>query len=165
MATRYIPSDLDQPHETIDPTNELVRSLEKLLTGYPPKDSYDSYECHGLYSGPTSIAYLFLRIWRSHPYLTFLGKHSEAWFRAYLNGKRIFPPATLDKNGVGSETLAFHAVKAIMNRLDSQDEEKMLKWMEPVYETNEGRVFYIISLLRYTFSLSLIPLNTISEAP
>ena len=141
MTTRYIPSDLDQLHQVVDPTAKLVKSLEKIVTGYPPKgpkDWYDSKECHGLYSGPTSIAFLFFHISQSHPNLSIQGQKSEHWTRAYLEGNHNFIDATLDKNGVGNETLACHAVKAVT--ADNLDVEKMRAWMEPVYEASEGEL-------------------------
>ena len=144
MATRYIPSDLDQLHQNLDSTKELVTSLEKIVTGYPPKDSYDSYECHGLYSGPTSIAYLFFCLSRTHPHLSIRGQIPELWARAYLHGKRNFLPATVDKNGVGNETLAFHAVKAVT--MWDLDDEKLRTWMEPVYNSLEGKMLYILTV-------------------
>ena len=133
MTTRYIPSDLDQLHHVVDPTSELVKSLEKIVTGYPPKESYDSHECHGLYSGPTSIAFLFLQIARTHRNLSILGKEPESWAKEYLSGKRDFIFPSVDKNGVGNETLAFHAINL--------ETEKLLPWMKYVYLTPEGRVF------------------------
>ena len=72
-----------------------------------------------------------------------------------MNGKRNFLPATVDKNGVGNETLAFHAVKAVT--LWDLDVQKLLAWMKPVYNANEGMVFQILALSCFSFPFSLKP--------
>lgn len=144
MPSRYIPSDLDQLRQPKDPKAQLVQSLEKIVREYPPRDSYNPRECHGLYSGPTSIAYLFLQIWRNHPKLIIAKTTPDYWAVQYLRGERTFSPITPAKNGIGSETLAFHVVRGAVNQKDPLDEQKFLNWMRPLADTDEGMFFELI---------------------
>ena len=95
-----------------DPMEQMMQSLEKLVTGYPPKRQYDRHECKGLYSGPTSVAYLFLQLSRSHPDLEIKGSLPKQWAMLYLEGERSFSAVTKEHNGVISESLAYPALRA-----------------------------------------------------
>lgn len=108
-----------------DPMEQMIESLEKLVTGYPPKNQYDGPECKGLYSGPTSIAYLFLQLSRSHPNLQINGFPPEVWLMWYLEGDRTFAAVTLEKNGISSEILAYHAVFAAAGGNDAISSEML----------------------------------------
>ncbi|KAL8937014.1 MAG: hypothetical protein Q9216_004643 [Gyalolechia sp. 2 TL-2023] len=114
MTPRYIPNNPSNPLDSGIPQQELVLSLEKLLQGYPPQETYSRHECHGLYSGPTSIACLFLSLSLTHPALIVGGHHSKSWCKAYLSGDRDVIQVSADKCGVISETLALLAVHAAL---------------------------------------------------
>ena len=145
---RYIPHDipsnipgLERLYRTDGPREQLVKSLEKLVTGYPPKKSYDAQECHGLYSGPTSIAFLFLHISRSHPNLKIKGSSPRDWANDYLYGKRTFSAVTAANCGVINEFLAFHAVHATTYLGDTMDLTKFWGALTPVVEATERTFF------------------------
>ena len=147
MPSRYIHSDLDHLRQPENPRARMIQSLEKIIKEYPPRKAYDPRECHGLYSGPTSIAYLFLQIARSHPEPGFV-KWARGWASSYLRGDRTFSSITASKNGIGSETLAFHVVRGALND-DPLDEHKFLHWMRPLADTDEGKYlssFYLVLL-------------------
>ena len=153
MSSRYLPFDIpgaldmDRLRRTENPTAQLVKSLERIVSEYPPRDSYNARECHGLYSGPTSIAYMFLQLSRSHHDLYILGIGPKQWAEQYLYGKRIFSPVTPATNGTGSEALAFHVVRSAINQADSFDEQKLLGWMRPLCDTHEGRSFRVLLII------------------
>ena len=107
-----LPDKWDQIIYRYDPMEQLMISLEKLVTGYPPKLQYDHHECRGLYSGPTSVAYLFLQLSRSHPYLQIKGLLHKQWATWYLEGVRMSKIVTVENNGIRSEYLAYRAVRA-----------------------------------------------------
>ena len=147
---RYIPHDIpshmnDPDLEglrcTEDPREQLIKSLEKLVSGYPPRISYDAQECHGLYSGPTSIVLLFLQISQSHPHLNIKGQSPKSWANEYLSGKRTFSAVTAANCGVINELLAFHAVHAITYLDDTMDLQKFWAALRPTVEARERMVF------------------------
>lgn len=133
MATRYLINDYSNLLNDPNPRSHLVQSLTKLLRGCPPKDpglltDDDVYSQHGLYRGPTSIAYLFLWVSRTHPNLLIEGKPAMHWCKYYLVGPRKFVPPKPDKCGVMNEQLAYWAVtSAVMQRaLEFEDMQTMM---------------------------------------
>ena len=130
MSSRHLINpavhDPSKEHLHAHPGEQLKLALCSLLQSYPPKKTYGADECHGLYSGPTSIACLFLHLGRTHPQLWFSGQGPSASAAmaygpgppaialAYLAGKR--PPAlvTASRNGVINEELALCAVHAAL---------------------------------------------------
>ena len=99
-----------------DPAQQLSQALTSLTKSYPPQNTYSSHECHGLYSGPTSVAYLFLHLSRTHPQLQISGHGPLSWAKAYLAGKRSAALVTASKNGVINEELAFYAIHAALTQ-------------------------------------------------
>ena len=101
-----------------NPLQHLETSLKKITQEYPPRGSYNARECLGLYSGPTSIAYLFLKLDQYMPELKVLGHRPRYWAKAYLFGVR--PESALsvsaDYNGVINEKLAYHAVRIALHQ-------------------------------------------------
>ncbi|KAL8948004.1 MAG: hypothetical protein Q9222_005772 [Ikaeria aurantiellina] len=95
-----------------DVPNQLLLSLRRIVEGYPPQDQYPRRELRGLYSGPTSIAYLFLQLSHTHPDLIIDGHHCKSWCNAYLKGNREFGHINADNCGVINEPLAYYAVLA-----------------------------------------------------
>ena len=120
MSSRYLINpavdDTSKMHVPADPGQELSQSLTSLRQSCPPQNSYTSHECHGLYSGPTSIAYLFLHLSRTHPQLNVSGHGALHWANAYLIGKRFTTSVTASKNGVINEQLAFYAIHAALSQ-------------------------------------------------
>ncbi|KAL8797138.1 MAG: hypothetical protein Q9195_000605 [Heterodermia aff. obscurata] len=141
--------DLEGIRSTEDPRGQLIKSLKKLVKGYPPKNSYDIEECHGLYSGPTSIAFLFLHISRSHPDLKIKGLSPRDWAAAYLSGKRTFSAVTSANCGIINEFLAFHAVHATTYLDDVMDLQKFLAALESTVKTTERMLFPYPRLLSF----------------
>ncbi|KAL9124106.1 MAG: hypothetical protein Q9217_006532, partial [Psora testacea] len=84
---RYIdPRELAPPLPA-DPETELLSSVNKILRGYPPQKQYSRHEFHGLYSGPTSIALLFLKLSQAKPGFSVAGKTAKEWCYDYLEHK------------------------------------------------------------------------------
>ncbi|KAL8820760.1 MAG: hypothetical protein Q9223_001076 [Gallowayella weberi] len=112
MAQRYIPNNATVLLKEDNPQQQLALCLQAILSDYPPQDSYSHHEAHGLYSGPTSIAYLLLHLARSHPDLVICNHHARFWCKAYMSGKRKrhADEVTTDNCGVINERLAGCAV-------------------------------------------------------
>ena len=118
MAPRYIEHGIEclssqsRNFPADEANNELVSSLEKIIKEYSAQSSYHPHEFQGLYSGPTSIAYLFLQLDRSHRDLSIRGQRPIAWAAEYLKiGDRVLRNVDAAKCGVASETLAWLAVQ------------------------------------------------------
>ena len=117
-SERYIVNKTDPSLEVSDPRNELIISLTKIVRDCPPRELpwTDTFkpQPQGLWTGPTSLAYLFLWLSRTHPDLHIDGKSPTAWCHAYLEcGQQDIPSAAgLNGWGVKNEYLAYNAVKA-----------------------------------------------------
>ena len=110
---RYIDHNNFETPPAADPLQELVASLTKIVTGFPPRNNYSKHDLHGLYSGPTSIAYLFLALSKSSPELIIAHRNPGCWCRKYLYDSHPEVPVTPSRCGVANETLAHLAVGAV----------------------------------------------------
>ena len=102
---------------------ELISSITQLITNFPPRPAYDRHSCHGLYSGPTSIAYSCHHISQLHPDLSIGNKNLSSWCEAYLAGTRPKTEVTSGRCGIINETLAHLAVSAASSGNDSYAEK------------------------------------------
>ena len=59
---RYIDHLRAESQALANPKEELLLSLTRLTKGYHPQKRFPRHELHGLYSGPTSVALLFLHL-------------------------------------------------------------------------------------------------------
>ncbi len=83
-SPRYFPND---PHHLrrADARKELIASLRTIIHEAPPARFHGNpYSFAGLYSGPTSTAYLFYQLSKIYPDLDVAGKSLEEWCSAYL---------------------------------------------------------------------------------
>ncbi|KAL8770510.1 MAG: hypothetical protein Q9209_003766 [Squamulea sp. 1 TL-2023] len=129
MVERYIQNDASKLLSEERPHEQLVQCLQKIIEAYPPRSNYSRHDLHGLYSGPTSIAYLFLHLARSHPALVVGGHHALSWCKAYMSPStrshgRHEAEVTVDKCGVINEELAGCAVLAALT--DDQEYSSIL---------------------------------------
>ncbi|KAL9622687.1 MAG: hypothetical protein Q9160_002997 [Pyrenula sp. 1 TL-2023] len=114
---RYNPNTtLPLPHPYYH--SELVQSLAKIVRGAPPckpwKDPFKSKSI-GFWTGPTSIAYLFLWLSQTYKNLSILGKSAHEWCASYIDcgqENTALESRGRDELGVKNEYLAFSAVKA-----------------------------------------------------
>ena len=140
MSSRHLinPAVHDPSKEQIpaEPAQQLLQTLTSLTQFYPPQNAYSSHECHGLYSGPTSIAYLFLHLSRTHPQLKISGHGPLSWAKAYLAGERSAGSVTASKNGVINEELAFYAIHAALTQ-DLHDVKLLTRSIEDGVTTAE----------------------------
>lgn len=119
MVQRYIPNHPSKLLKEERPHEQLVNSLKLIVQAYPPQDTYSRHDLHGLYSGPTSIAYLFLHLAQIYPDIVVGGHHASSWCKAYLlpsnrDHGRQHVEVTVDNCGVINEELAACAVLAAM---------------------------------------------------
>ncbi|MCJ1459742.1 hypothetical protein MMC28_010121 [Mycoblastus sanguinarius] len=158
---RYIDLTTLPFSQSADPRHELLSSLASIVTGYPPQSSWSKHDLHGLYSGPTSIAYLFLHLSNFQPSLLIENKAPGYWCRAYLQGTRPQIPVPPSCCGIGSELLAHLAVAAALTQ-DVVCVERFLAYLPTVINDDVGEdlgrdewlygragTLYLLRLMRY----------------
>lgn len=113
---RYFPNS----HNTtvvVNARDELLACLERINTLNPPVQTCSTgWAFHGLYAGPTSIAYLFYRLYAIYPDLEFKNQSLLDWAQAYLDLSRHVPERNPDPDhcGIANETLAYTTLQAVI---------------------------------------------------
>ena len=117
-TARYYDND-KAPTRRADAHEELIASLTRISTYNPPVQTCSTgWTFHGLYYGPTSIAYFFFRLSQLYPDLSFKGQSLLDWAEAYLDMGVIGKRENVDSNhcGIGNEILAQLAMRAAMEQ-------------------------------------------------
>ena len=115
---RYFEDD-KAPSLPINPREELIACLTRINTYNPPVQTCSTgWKFHGLYCGPTSVAYLFFRLSLLYPHLTFKGQSLLDWAQAYLDLGIIGHREGVDSNhcGIGNEVLAQLSLRAAIEQ-------------------------------------------------
>lgn len=118
------PTSLPSP-PPLSPHTNLLSSLTHILHNYPPPSPSPHPTHHpphphatgaGLYHGPTSIAFLFYRLSQLFPQLAPERQSCKHWALAYLPPPH--PTIAIDPShcGVGVESLARAAVRAVVTQ-------------------------------------------------
>jgi hypothetical protein len=103
----------DAPVSRRDPHNQLMASLERLVTTYPP----DKVEPGGgFYYGPVSVAYLFFALHRLYPDVELANYPLNTWSAAYLEqaeaAMKTYPGPTPSRCGVSDDIMTLLALYA-----------------------------------------------------
>ena len=118
-AQKHLPRHFrnDQDLKSRDPYKQLVASLGRLVTTYPPDTIPPG---GGLYHGPVSVAYLFFVLQRMYPELDIEGHGLETWAAQYLRHAQThmkeYPGPTLSRCGVSDDIMAMLAIDAASTR-------------------------------------------------
>lgn len=144
---RCIPNPAPPLLKISSPETHLFNSLTKIVTSVPPLSPWPqtantkSVSAGGLFLGPSSIAYVFLNLTKTHPDLLIESKSPKYWCLAYLNcgqESRALEPAEWDSKpqriGISCEFLAFRCIKAAITQ-DTQLAELVIK---TIRETKVG---------------------------
>ncbi|KAL3424518.1 abscisic acid ABA receptor [Phlyctema vagabunda] len=102
-----------------DAREQLIKSLTTIVVGSPPKKPWtDAFKSdpQGLWTGPTSIAYVFFGLSETHPDLVIEGKVPIDWCYAYLDCGSDTHPVAGNGIGVKNEYMAFNTVRAIATK-------------------------------------------------
>ncbi|KAF1978581.1 hypothetical protein BU23DRAFT_651460 [Bimuria novae-zelandiae CBS 107.79] len=99
------------------PRELLVQSLTHLTTEWPPeKAAQDTQPRMGFFQGPTSIAYLFFHLSKTHPQLEISGETATAWFELYFYWSALEAPREEEGSeqgiGIASEHFCHLALRA-----------------------------------------------------
>ena len=120
MSRYFTPSEAPP---VFNPLDELIASLTRINSFNPPVQTCSTgWRFSGLYSGPTSVAYLFYRLSQIYPDLLFKSQSLSDWAASYLelgssyltsgrHGRDLVDP---DHCGVANETLSQLAVRAAL---------------------------------------------------
>lgn len=107
----------DQEPSRRDPHKQLVASLTRLVTAYPPDTIPPG---GGLYYGPCSIAFLFFALQRFYPDFTIEEIPMGTWFAVYLkqaqDAMKQYPGPRKEKCGVSDDIMALVALSAASAR-------------------------------------------------
>lgn len=153
----------EEPLTSFEERKELLASLDRINIFNPPVHTCSTgWEFRGLYTGPTSIAYLFYRLSCLYPRLEFKNQPLRDWAKEYLDlGSRVDHKAPTPSHcGVASERLARLALAAALEQ-DAALAEELCAY-EPVVNaarddgSNEwlyGRAgwLYLLRLCRWAF--------------
>ncbi|KAK5240167.1 hypothetical protein LTR40_010544, partial [Exophiala xenobiotica] len=106
------------PSRRADTHKELIDSLTRINTYNPPVQTCSTgWTFHGLYYGPTSVAYLFFRLSQVYPHLSFKSQSLLDWAQAYLDlGALHSKSVDSDHCGIANEALTQLAIRAAMDR-------------------------------------------------
>ncbi|EMD84914.1 hypothetical protein COCHEDRAFT_119950 [Bipolaris maydis C5] len=104
----------DAPLARRDPHKQLLASLDRLITDYPPHHIPPG---GGLYYGPISVAFLFYALHDLYPDLKLDGYPLNTWSAAYIEQAQThikeFPPPSPKKCGVSNDIMSLLALYAI----------------------------------------------------
>ena len=97
---------------------QLIQSLTTIVVECPPQNpwidtSEFKKEPQGLWTGPSSVAYLFFWLSKTHPHLTIEGRLPYDWCLAYLDCGSDMVPMAGTSLGIKNEYMAYNTVKAI----------------------------------------------------
>ncbi|KAI0395134.1 hypothetical protein F5Y17DRAFT_425334 [Xylariaceae sp. FL0594] len=139
-SDRYF-ENLATSAQTVDAKGELLASLKRLTKFYPPVHTCSTdWSFSGLYTGPTSISFLFYRLSHLYPDVEFDGQSFLEWAQAYLKlgtraqaqHKRAPSPSHC---GIGNETLVHLALSALIEE-DTGKVRRLCKFAGAVNETD-----------------------------
>ena len=157
---RYTPNDT--PLEPVSPHPELVACLIDLVQSAPPKRNSHAWKLHGLFDGPTGIAYLFLRLSQIHPGMTIGHRSVRQWAEVYLEASyQTADDNTLARNGyvvdsnhcgVANEILARTMVYAAIHR-DTTKVMELCRFSEGIIAAEEGSNEWLYGRAGYLYLL------------
>ncbi|WYZ35889.1 hypothetical protein EsH8_X_000536 [Colletotrichum jinshuiense] len=107
--------DLPQEYLSLseNPEIRIQEALVHVIGDSPPQEVYTNDECRGLFRGPTSLAYLLLKVHATYPDIKIRGQSLRHWATAYITAKRIGENSA--PCGLACESAAFWAVKTILD--------------------------------------------------
>jgi hypothetical protein len=122
-----------------DAHQELLASLDRINTYNPPVQTCSTgWTFHGLYAGPTSVAYLFFRLSQIYPDLQFKGQSLQDWTQAYLDLGLHGKHNGVDSShcGIANEVLAQLAIRCAIEQ-DPSLAQQLCSWESTINDTNQ----------------------------
>ncbi|KAJ4290029.1 hypothetical protein N0V88_006831 [Collariella sp. IMI 366227] len=157
---RYLVVDPANMPTVGDPDVYLNAALEDIVVNFPPRSRYPNESLHGLWGGPTGMAYLLLQVSQIRPDLTIKDKPADYWARGYVScpGARGHC-LRLGSHGCGiaDERLAFEAVRSAITK-DLQDVRQFISSVSQIIPAEDysdelvyGRcgTLYLLRMVRH----------------
>jgi len=139
--------------------SELGASLTRINIHNPPVQTCSTgWHFDGLYYGPTSIAYLFLRLSSIYPDLEFKNQSLLDWAQAYLELGANTRQSGVDPDhcGIANETLAQLAIQAVVIH-DSSLAQKLCSYANRINTmSDEGSNEWLYGRAGYLYYLRLV---------
>ncbi|KAK1675407.1 abscisic acid ABA receptor [Colletotrichum godetiae] len=108
-----------------NPEIRVKESLTQIINAHPPLQLYTQDQCRGFFRGPTSLAYLLLRIHASHPEIRIHGQSLQQWAASYITAKRGGGDSA--PCGLACESAAFWAVQTILDESQAPKFQEVLE--------------------------------------
>lgn len=149
----------DQPLSTRDPHKQVIQSLTRIVTNYPPSTIPPG---GGLYYGPISIAYLFFTLQEHYIDLEINEIPLGSWYAAYLkqaqDNIRQYGGPRADKCGIVEDIMALLALSAASAK-DADMARELCDFAAVVTEPEAGNEWlygragylYLLRLVRASF--------------
>jgi Lanthionine synthetase C-like protein len=160
---RYIPND--KPLKPVSPHPELVACLTSLVQSAPPERVSHAWKLHGLFDGPTGIAYLFLRLSQTHPNMKIGHRSARQWAEAYIDASyqtaddnalaRNGYPVDPNHCGVANEILARTTVYAAIYQ-DTTKAMELCRYGEGIVKAEEGSNEWLYGRAGYLYLLRVV---------
>jgi lantibiotic modifying enzyme len=161
----------DAPLARRDPHKQLMSSLDRLITEYPP---HHVPAGGGLYYGPISVAFLFYALHRIYPDLKLDDYPLNTWSAAYIEQAQAhikeFPPPSPSKCGVSNDIMSLLALYAVTAHdpdtvKELCDHAAVMLEPETSNEWLYGRAgyLYLLRLVRGAFSGSKSTIELIED--
>ena len=115
---RYFINNVQQLRK-VNAYEELLASLTRINLYNPPVQTCSTgWTFHGLYAGPTSIAYCFWRLHELYPDLQLKGQSLLDWSQAYLDVGAAVTTRDVDSShcGIASERMAQLSLRAVIDQ-------------------------------------------------
>lgn len=153
MEDRYIPNTHSRQGPlrlTETPETCVRRALEHIVAEAPPRPEYNHHHCHGLFSGPTALAFLFYRIGYIYPTIKIGNLSLRYWMNLYISARRIGAPSS--RCGLTSEIAGLATVKTL---LDRHNAPTLLRELNEIIKNTQGphELLYGLSGLLYMIRL------------
>lgn len=150
---------------TQNATQQLIFTLEVIVDKYPPTSRDDRARFSGFWSGPTGIAYLFLRLSTLASELPLIkGKTCLQISKEYLSSRRVCSPPDASNCGILNEALAYCAVSACVNQ-SREAANEVLRHLDKVCSEGDGSDEWLYGRAGYLYFLRMIQIYVPDAVP
>ncbi|KAF9880499.1 LanC-like protein [Colletotrichum karsti] len=116
IESRFI-QNVNNPNDYLTFSGDLdvlvQQALERIIAETPPLAAYSPAQCRGLFRGPTSLAYLFLKLGVKYPSMRIQDQSSGHWAQLYMDAERTGGDSA--PCGLACESAGYWAVKTMMD--------------------------------------------------
>ncbi|KAH0422071.1 LanC-like protein [Colletotrichum camelliae] len=118
--SRFIPNNVGEGEYLTfcgDPEALIHEALTHVIVDTPPLAEYSNDQCRGLFRGPTSLAFLFLKLDAQYPSMQVQDQLLSYWAGLYASAKRLGENSA--PCGLACESVALLAVQTMMDEANA----------------------------------------------